>query len=1013
MIAWLLALAVAEPHYVLVGKGEPSRSLTHQEVVALEGKGLVWTWTDELPPLRRPVAWLGRPARKEPGRLQVTAVRSERTKAGALQVIAAPARMWQEVAEALLPRWPVPENGRLTLPVWTDEPWQVRVVGSTSASLWKPVEAGRPALEVLLQPASTRELAVRGPAPLRDLRVRVYPARWQGSPPPPLASYEAGEGGRLSWPAWPDGAGALLLVEAADLAPAVVRVAGEWPRTIQLQHGYTVTGTLVDENGQPVNGGVAIESWAVAELALPFQRAARTDAGGRFILRGLPAGAAMLVLGVSGRGVMRREVDLVQEDTALGTVVVPAGHTLRLRVVAEDGIPVAGAFVSGGLVPVRTDALGLAAVRGLPAGEGTVLKVTASGFLPAEQPIPRSEAEEVTVTLRPGVVVRGRVVDAGGEPLVGARASVRVGCDAVRFAPVAVTEGRFEATIEPETPASLLLESPSTRQMEINLEPGQSGEARDLGDLTLSQGAVLVGRVVGVEDLAPLPGVRVRAARPSLGGPRLAFVLGQSLETTSTADGSFRLAGLAAGVVQVLFETDRRAPLVRRFEIPAEGDADAGTVALASGATVRVRTKLPAEVHGAQARVECAALAGVTESLQEAVQESEAIFAHVPPGPATVQLLADGVEVCSKRVHVPRTGELRVDCPARTAQVRGTVRIGGELAGPGTLVWRRPGADDAPEGIVQTRGLLGLSRSDPLFSSSRPVTVAVDERGRFGPLALPSGRWEVRFHGGGGAAPARQVEVPEGRECVLAIDMPGTALTGWAVDADERPVGGAVVSAEPTGASTVSGADGRFALIALPPGRVSVEAREGERRSQKLTVELTEDRIPEPVRLRLVPPDRHELAITVRTGRGEGAAGAVVVELDATIRLATADAAGQASVGVAAPFPSEVRAFAFTGAALGVSDRMPWEVARRRGVSLTLPEPAGIEVESASRGPRLFFEGSDVTTLLRLLGVLQPVPEGQMLVVWPLPPGNWTVAEEGCSRQLSLHAGERARVSCR
>ena len=373
---------------------------------------------------------------------------------------------------------------------------------------------------------------------------------------------------------------------------------------------------------------------------------------------------------------------------------------------------------------------------------------------------------------------------------------------------------------------------------------------------------------------------------------------------------------------------------------------------------------MPAEVPERR-RESSAALAGVTESLQEAVQESEAIFAHVPPGPATVQILADGAEVCAKRVHVPKTGELRVDCPARTAQVRGTVRIGGELAGPGTLVWRRPGADDTPEGIVQTRGLLGLSRSDPLFSSARPVTVAVDERGRFGPLALPPGRWEVRFHKG--APPHAQVEVPEGRECVLAIDMPGIALTGWAVDADERPVGGAVVSAEPTGASTVSGADGRFALIALPPGHVSVEARQGDRRSQKLTVELTEDRLPEPVRLRLVPPDGHELAITVRTARGDGAAGAVVVELDATIRFATADAAGQARVSVAAPFPSEVRAFAFTGAALGISDRMPWEVARRRGVSLTLPEPAGIEIDSASRGPRLFFQGSDVTTLLRLL----------------------------------------------
>lgn len=1012
MIVLLVALAVAEPSFVLVGGEPPCRPVTRQELATQGGQGVVWMWSEELPPLRRPAVWIDRPVDRQPVRLQVVLVQAPRDQREQLHLVAAPTRMWQEVPEALLPRWPLPESGTLSLPVWREEGWQVRIVGSNLASTWTPVAAGRTRVEVVARAASARELVVRGPAPARHARVRVYAGRWTSGSPPLLAVYEADEAGRLLLPAWPTGAEVLLLVEAEELAPAVVRVNDNPPAAVDLQRGCALTGTLVDENAQGVAGGVAVESWAAPDVPLPFQRGVATDAAGRFTVRGLPAGPAVLLAGGPQRGVVRRELTLGEAQADLGNVVVAAGRKLRVRVVDENGTPVVGARVKSGLAPFPTDGHGVAEVRGLAAGEGAALNVTAPGFLPAELALPPSEVEEATVTLRQGVVVRGRVVSAAGEPLPDARASLRTGCDAMRFSPVPVTAGAFEVTLEPDTSATLVVESPSSRQLEVKLSPSRAGEVLGLGDLVLPQDAVLSGRVVTAGELPPLPGARVRAPRPSPGGPLTALALGQSVETTAGADGDFRLAGLAAGTVHVRFEAEGRAPVVRRFEMPEQGEVEAGTVALATGATVRVRTKLPSEARAARVLVQPSALAGFSEPLHAALAESEAVLHHVPAGPGTVIVEVDDVEVCSKSVRVPPAGELRVDCPAHTTRVRGTVRVGGVSAGPGTLLFRRPGSDEMPEGVVQTRGQLGLSRSDPMFQQARPLSAAVNERGSFGPLELPPGQWQVTLHTAGGTAPSRQVQVPDAREAVLELAMSGTAVTGVVTDEEERPVRGAVVTAQPAAVSTVTGPDGRFALVGLPAGQLALAARHGERRSEPVVCDLREDRSSGPVQLRLLQPELSPLAITVRHSSGGPAAGAtLLLDLGEASRFAVSDPAGHATVNLTAPFPARLRVVAFTGSALEVGAWTPWEAARK-GVMLTLPEAAGVVVEPPPRALRVLREGEDLTLVLRLLGVLQPAPEGQPLLLWPLPPGNWTVAGEGCTRHVALRAGERASVSC-
>lgn len=144
-------------------------------------------------------------------------------------------------------------------------------------------------------------------------------------------------------------------------------------------------------------------------------------------------------------------VTLERGQRARVTLDLVEGRFVEVRVSSgggPGGVPVAAAevtLVEGGLSPFplssRTSADGTVRLGPVPLGSA-VINVRADGFMPASVPLPRAEAPVSIVLLRGGQL-SGRVVDAEGRAIEGARLEV-VGND-VRGRPIARRSGSSDA----------------------------------------------------------------------------------------------------------------------------------------------------------------------------------------------------------------------------------------------------------------------------------------------------------------------------------------------------------------------------------------------------------------------------------------------------------------------------------------------------------------------------------------------------------------------------------------
>jgi RNA polymerase sigma factor (sigma-70 family) len=208
--------------------------------------------------------------------------------------------------------------------------------------------------------------------------------------------------------------------------------------TLKMYPVETVGGAVHDEQGRPVAGAkVAATIWTnsaeIRYLREDFERPApaTTDEQGRWQFEGMPAGIDASRVTIAFTHPDYQRVDLptgALEDVRRGkATVLPRGLELTGRIVDPAGRPVLGAKVlrgtdrSGRDVPVaETDADGRFRFAHTSAGE-TMLTVQASGFAPALQKVVvRPGLPLVEFRLEKGRTVRGRVVDAKGEPLGGA-----------------------------------------------------------------------------------------------------------------------------------------------------------------------------------------------------------------------------------------------------------------------------------------------------------------------------------------------------------------------------------------------------------------------------------------------------------------------------------------------------------------------------------------------------------------------------------------------------------------
>jgi hypothetical protein len=213
-------------------------------------------------------------------------------------------------------------------------------------------------------------------------------------------------------------------------------------------------------------------------------------------------------------------------------LALPLGLAVRGRAVLGGGRPAAGARVHGddgrergvGSRAVADDdgrflLVGLEPAR--IAGEKAVLTIeaeiarVAAGKLDLSDWRPDSTAGELDagdVVLRPGAMIRGRVVDADAAPVVGA--SVGGGYD--RASVLTDAQGVYRLPIPSSKFVTIPVVAPGWRERELHLHGAiPSGVVRDVEPIVLRRPVAVRVRVVDLSD-RPVVGARVRVARTPL-----------------------------------------------------------------------------------------------------------------------------------------------------------------------------------------------------------------------------------------------------------------------------------------------------------------------------------------------------------------------------------------------------------------------------------------------------------------------------------------------------------------
>jgi protocatechuate 3,4-dioxygenase beta subunit len=384
-----------------------------------------------------------------------------------------------------------------------------------------------------------------------------------------------------------------LRVRADGYAPASEVLTGLEPyRTraglrIALTRGQTLTGTVVDSDGNPLRDAAVRLAAAAAGRGLGGMRltqpggdesrfGADSDDAGRFTVAGLPVGKFDLT--VSRSGFAQRTVpavELKQDDDAtdVGEVVLEPGEKIHGIVIDRDRQPVEGAEIelqeSGPMMMMAlpggagsgetepdavTDPAGWFTLEDLGREERHNFTVRRTGFVEARlNGIQLPRVEPLEITLQPASKVSGRVLDSDGEPVAGARIEMsrsrKMEMGGAAIAVMMMTgetaddEGRF--VFEDQEPGVLSLRALASGYQEAKLDNVEVPKGEDLSglELTLPPGAILQGRVLAPDGRAAIQAT-VRLAGEDNEMMRIDGAF-------SDGAGYYRLEGLAPRAVSV------------------------------------------------------------------------------------------------------------------------------------------------------------------------------------------------------------------------------------------------------------------------------------------------------------------------------------------------------------------------------------------------------------------------------------------------------------------------------
>ena len=192
--------------------------------------------------------------------------------------------------------------------------------------------------------------------------------------------------------------------------------------SIVLTKGPTVTGRVVDAAGRPVNGARAILGH---DTFVPNAPTGTTNDRGEFILENCDRGPSIVTVQAEGFAPRISDVRVDERTAPVEIQLTEPGSLLRGKVVDIEGRPIAGAFFGADSwrghrsirFQVNTDKDGRFEWKSAPS-DVVIYGTGKFGFMSSRNIPLTAAADEHVITLRPELVITGRVSDAGtGEPL--------------------------------------------------------------------------------------------------------------------------------------------------------------------------------------------------------------------------------------------------------------------------------------------------------------------------------------------------------------------------------------------------------------------------------------------------------------------------------------------------------------------------------------------------------------------------------------------------------------------
>ncbi|HEX2255062.1 MAG TPA: carboxypeptidase-like regulatory domain-containing protein [Thermoanaerobaculia bacterium] len=977
-----------------------------------EGVDHVWIWSRHSGPRRvEPAEWAAveqAPPNASPARLRILWPARSEEEAAPLEVIAAPTAMWQEVPEELLPRAVLAAGGSLELPR-DGEPWRLRAAGGGDGTWWLDVAARQASVTLRPRAAPRADLLLVDAegSPVAGARAEWFEPGRKGR----VVSWGRSDAlGRVPRPSLPDLETVGLAVRSPDHVPVVVEdLPSRLPAKIRLHPGVVLTGRLVaGESGEALAGGqVDVEAWMPSEIPWSMQRSTGSDGAGRWRLGGLPAGELGIVLRSAGRVEERRRVTAERGVVDLGTVTLHRAARLQVKVLDDTGRPVAGAELRpehGD--PVHSGGDGTAWLAEVSRRDASVLTIAAEGHLPVRTTLLPPFDAPVEVVLPRAFTLEARLVHQDATPVAEATVQVVEGASSERSHLPA--GGRLRLDLAPGQPVRLVLAGAAFRELTLEVEAGEPGERRDLGPVIVEAGLAVTGRVLDGRSGEPLPGVRVWLPRSwSPDGASASWLLEGPLEVATDGEGRFRLGGLPPVPLTVRVEARgfarREVPVVPS---PAEREIALGDLWLSEGSRVMVRVDLdPAEPPGepGRARLDLGGRWQTFDQLTAPVRDGEAVFVHVPPGPALLTVEAAGALVCERQVEIAEPAT-ELECENDALRLSGSVRQGGQPVAGGKLVFLPAEAGPTVQLTHRTGG--GLERQRQ-FRSGRPsVDVPLAGNGSFTTRQVRPGRWQVILFAEDGAPAAPRWLELGAEERHLVLDFDGLVVEGRVLDSDGEAVPGARVRQVGLGAEAQSDPSGYFEIRVLAREPVVLQAHHRGRSSAARTVDLT-TLPPRSVELVIEAGSRAGLSAQVTTADEEPVAGAWVFFAvpGRSLQMVTSGRHGAA----VAEYDDEVTSP--WSAAAWFEGRWAFAAAGGAEARLVLPVRGGtLAVESGATGGVVSLATPGVGglhELLRRVGAQVVAVPSAALEIHGLPPGRYQVGLGGQSREVSVEAGER------